>query len=67
MLARLEWNEPERREPLYPRLHPEVNVWRTLAFCAVAAIIWVASIITFLDWLSVVSVEHQLAHFARLH
>jgi len=61
MLARPEWNEPEKREPVFPR---EAEVSFKQAFAAalfVSISVWAFLIMPILNWLNQVSVAHYVA------
>lgn len=63
MLARPEWYEPEKREPMYSR-SPEVSMGKAFAAALVASIcVWAFLILPFLGWLNKMSVAHYAARY----
>ena len=62
MLARPEWNKPEKREPMYPRVRGDD--YRVILACfAFALLVWVVVIFPVIETLRQRSVDSNIARF----
>ena len=62
MLARPEWNEPEKREPMYPRAETD-NYKISVCSFMVALFVWVYVIFPVLNTLYQRSIEYNITRF----